>query len=71
MRRSSYQPYDGNVTLRSKRGFGHLDKVIWVKGKKYTEDQIARMLQSAYNLGRKEALEQIADAIRDAGVVHK
>lgn len=64
-RKSFYASYIGNVTLRSRKGFGAYDKVTWVKGTKLTEAKMAKLLNDAYDLGRKEALQDIADRITE------
>lgn len=63
--RAHYTAYIGNVTLRNFRVPGD-GKVVWLKDKKYTEEQIADMLNRAYKLGRQHALEDIDAAIKEA-----
>lgn len=63
--RAHYTDYIGNVTLRNFRVPGD-GTVIWLKGQKYTEAQIAEMLNNAYKLGRKHALEDVEHSIKEA-----
>lgn len=63
--RAHYSAYIGNVTLRNFRVPGD-GKVIWLKDKKYTEEQIADMLNRAYKLGRQHALEDVESAVKEA-----
>lgn len=62
--RAHYTAYIGNVTLRNFRVPGD-GEVIWLKNKKYTEEQIADMLNRAYKLGHKHALEDIEEATKE------
>lgn len=55
----------GNVTANYYRRAIN-QGVIWEKAKKYNEEQIAKMLNDAYKLGRKEALEDVEDAMQEA-----
>lgn len=63
--RAHYSAYIGNVTLRNFRVPGD-GNVIWLKNKKYSEEQIADMLNRAYKLGRQQALEDVEAAVKEA-----
>lgn len=63
--RAHYTAYIGNVTLQNFRTPGD-GKVVWLKGQKDTEAQIADILNDAYKLGRKHALEDVENSIKEA-----
>lgn len=63
--RTHFTAYIGNVTANYYRRALN-QGVIWEKAKKYNEEQIAKMLNDAYKLGRKEAIEDIELGIEGA-----
>lgn len=60
--RAHYNDYVGNVTLVNYRKAAR-EKVVWEKDKKYSEAQIAGMLNDAYRLGRQHATEDVETAL--------
>lgn len=56
-----YHAYVGNVSYQNYRT--NASGVVWEKSKRYTETQIADMLNKAYQRGRVEAIMDINEAI--------
>lgn len=62
-----FRDYIGNVTMEHRDG-QHKSRCLWEKAKRarYTEPQIAKMLTDAYELGRKEAFEDVDLGVKKA-----
>lgn len=60
-RRTFYRAYSGNVTREHPHGGA--SAVLWERGKPYSEEQIAKMLDDAYKAGVRDARNHVEDAI--------
>lgn len=55
-----WRAYHGSVSRFTRQG---VEKTIWKKGQRLSEEDVAKALTDAYNKGRKDMLDDVRNAL--------